>query len=349
MTAKERNKRHNKARNKEDLERPPPLEDDLQISHVARAALALGFLVSAPVSASSYPTKPVRIVVGFAAGSVSDLAARMIGDKLGSALGQPFIVEVRPGAGSNVAAQHVVRSTKDGYTLFIATSSSTIRTPGTANLGFDFATDLAPIALIARVPFVLAVYPGLGVKTVQEFIALAKTKPETLTFGGTAVGTTGYLAAQLFNKRAGTNLVIAPYPSTAQATTDLITGRISIAFASAANVLPLIEEGKLTAIAVAQPERAAAIPHVPSIDEAGLPGVNASIWIGMLAPAGTPRAVVDVLSKEVNAALRSDSVVNQMRLQGMELLGGSPEDFALQIKRDTAQWDAVLQGDGLGR
>jgi tripartite-type tricarboxylate transporter receptor subunit TctC len=320
----------------------------LEIKDFARAALALGFLVSAPVSAPGYPTKPVRIVVGFAAGSVSDLAARMIGEKLASALGQPFVVEVRPGAGSNVAAQHVVRSAKDGYTLFIATSSSTIRSPGTA-LGFDFATDLAPIALIARVPFVLAVYPGLGVRTVQEFIGLAKSKPETLTFGGTAVGTTGHLAAQLFNQRAGTNLVIVPYPSTAQATPDLITGRISIAFASAANVLPLIEEGKLTAIAVAQPERAAVIPHVPSVDEAGLPGVYASIWIGMLAPAGTPRAVVDVLSREVNAALRSETVAHQMRLQGMELLGGSPEDFDLQIKRDTAQWDAVLREEGLGK
>jgi tripartite-type tricarboxylate transporter receptor subunit TctC len=262
-------------------------EDTLKIESFAPAALALGFLVAAPVSAPGYPTKPVRIVVGFAAGSVSDIAARMIGQKLGSALGQPFVVEVRPGAGSNVAAQSVVRSPKDGYTLFIATSSSTIRSPSTENLGFDFATDLTPIALIARVPFVLTAYPGLGVRTLQEFIALAKTKPETLTFGGTAVGTTGHLAAQLFNQRAGTNLVIAPYPSTAQSTTDLITGRISIAFASAANVLPLIEEGKLSALAVAQPGRAALIPHVPSIDEAGLPGVHASIWIGMLAPAGT--------------------------------------------------------------
>jgi tripartite-type tricarboxylate transporter receptor subunit TctC len=323
--------------------------DTLKIKDFARAALALVLLVAAPVSASAYPTKPVRIVVGFAAGSVSDLAARMIGEKLASALGQPFVVDVRPGAGSNVAAQNVVRSAKDGYTLFIATSSSTIRSPGTTNPGFDFATDLAPIALIARVPFVLTAYPGLGVRTAQEFIGLAKTKPEALTFGGTAVGTTGYLAAQLFNQRAGTNLVIVPYPSTAQATTDLITGRISIAFASAANVLPLIEEGKLTAIAVAQRERAAVIPKVPSVDEAGLPGVYASIWIGMLAPAGTPRAVVDLLSREVNAALRSESVAHQMRQQGMELLGGSPEDFALQIKRDTAQWDAVLQGDGLGK
>jgi len=320
----------------------------LKIENFARTALALGFLVAAPVSVSSYPTKPVRIVVGFAAGSVSDLAARMIAEKLGSALGQPFVVEVRPGAGSNVAAQYVVRSPKDSYTLLVATSSSTIRSLG-ANPGFDFATDLTPIALIARVPFVLTAYPGLGVRTLQEFIGLAKSKPETLTFGGTAVGTTGYVAAQLFNQRAGTNLVIAPYPSTAQATTDLITGRISISFSSAANVLPLIEEGKLTAIAVAQPQRAPLIPHVPSIDEAGLPGVYASIWIGMLAPAGTPRAVVDVLSREVNAALGSADVAHQMRLQGMDLLGGSPEDFALQIKRDTAQWDAVLQGDGIGK
>jgi tripartite-type tricarboxylate transporter receptor subunit TctC len=185
------------------------------------------------------------------------------------------------------------------------------------------------------------------VTTVREFIALAKAKPESLTFGGTAVGTTGYLAAALFNQRAGTNLVIAPYPSTAQSTTDLMTGRISVAFASASNVLQLINDGKLTALAVAQPRRAAMIPNLPSIDEAGLPGVDSSIWIGMLAPAGLPREIVDALSKAVNEALKSEDVMRQMQLQGMEPLGGTPEDFALRIKDDTARWGAVLKAAGL--
>jgi tripartite-type tricarboxylate transporter receptor subunit TctC len=321
----------------------------LSIWHSVRVASVFALLSGGQVLAQDYPNKPVRIVVGFAAGSVSDLTARIVAQKIGSALGQPFVVEVRPGAGSNVAAQYVVRSPKDGYTLFVATSSSTIRGANSANFGFDFATDLTPVALIANVPFVLTAYPGLGVKTVQEFISLAKAKPEKLTFGGTAVGTTGHLAAQLFNQRAGTNLPIAAYPSTAQATTDLMTGRISIAFASAANVIQLIEEGKLTALAVAQPKRAAIIPQVPSIDEAGLPGVYASIWIGLLAPAGTPRSIVDILSKAVNVALKSDEVVQQMKLQGIEVLGGSPEEFALRIKSDTARWDAVLRATGLGR
>ena len=318
----------------------------MQLTHVVAA---LGLLVAAPAAANDYPSRPVRIVVGFAAGSVSDLAARAVGQRLGSTLGQPFVVEVRPGAGSNVAAQHVVRSPKDGHTLLVATSSSTIRGAGSANLGFDFATDLAPIALIANVPFVLTAYPGLGVRTVRDFIGLAKANPQTLTFGGTAVGTSGYLAAQLFNQHAGINLAIAPYPSTAQATTDLMTGRISIAFASAANVLQLIEDGKLTALAVAQPQRAAMVPQVPTIDEAGLPGVHASIWIGMLAPAGTPRAIVELLSKAVNAALGSEDVAGPMRLQGMELMGGSPEDFAVRIRDDTARWDAVLKAAAGGK
>ena len=259
-----------------------------------------GALALAPAAAQDYPNKPVKIVVGFAAGSVSDLTARIIGAKLGAALGQPFVVEVRPGAGANVATQSVVRSLKDGYTLLVATSSSTIRGPQSANFNFDFAADLAPVALIANVPFVLTAYPGLGVTTVKEFIALAKAKPEGLTFGGTQVGTTGHLAAQLFNQRAGTNLVIAPYPSTAQATTDLMTGRISVAFATASNVLQLIGDKKLTALAVAQPKRSALIPDVPSMAEAGLTGVDSSIWIGLLAPAGTPREIVDLLSKTVN-------------------------------------------------
>ena len=320
----------------------------MRSQRLACSVLTLALLGAASAAAQDYPNKPVRIVVGFAAGSVSDLTARTIGQKLASSLGQPFVVEVRPGAGSNVAAQHVVRSPKDGYTLFVATSSSTIRSTNSASLGFDFETDLAPVSLLASVPFVLTAYPGLGVKTLQEFIALAKAKPEGLTFGGTAVGTTGYLAAQLFNQRAGTNIVIAPYPSTAQAMTDLMTGRISIAFSSAANVLQLIEGGKLTALAVAQPRRVPMIPNIPSIDEAGLPGVDSSIWIGLLAPAGIPSAIVDVLSKAVNDALRSEEVARQMRLQGMEPLGGSPEDFAARIKSDTARWDAVLRAAGLG-
>ena len=310
----------------------------------ALLALSVG---AAPGAAQSYPDKPVKIVVGFAAGSVSDLTARVIGQKLAALLGQPFIVEVRPGAGANVATQSVVRSPKDGYTLLVATSSSTIRGPQSANFNFDFGTDLAPVALVANVPFVLTAYPGLGVKTVKEFVALAKAKPEGLTFGGTQVGTTGHLAAQLFNQRAGTNLVIAPYPSTAQATTDLMTGRISVAFATASNVLQLIGDNKLTALAVAQSQRSALIPDVPSMNEAGLPGVDSSIWIGLLAPAGTPREIVDLLSKSVNEAIKADDIVKQMQAQGMEPLGGTPDEFARRIKADTERWDAVLKAAGL--
>jgi tripartite-type tricarboxylate transporter receptor subunit TctC len=302
-----------------------------------------------PAAAQDYPSKPVKIVVGFAAGSVSDLTARIVGQHLQTALGQPFVVEVRPGAGANVATQSVVRSPKDGYTLLVATSSSTIRSPQAASFNFDFGADLAPVALISRVPFVLTAYPGLGVKNLKEFIALAKAKPEGLTFGGTAVGTTGHLAAQLFNQRAGTNIVIAPYPSTAQATTDLMTGRISVAFATASNVLPLIETGKLQGLAVAQAQRSALIPNVPSMIEAGLTGVDSSIWIGMLAPAGTPRAIVDRLSKAVNDALKAEDVKKQMRGAGMEALGGSPEEFGRQIKEDMARWDSVLKASGLAK
>ena len=313
------------------------------------AALILSALMAVPAAAQDYPSKPVKIVVGFAAGSVSDLTARLIGQKLGESLKQPFVVEVRPGAGANVATQSVVRSPADGYTLLVATSSSTIRGPQSANFNFDFGADLAPIALIANVPFVLTAYPGLGVKTVKEFIALAKAKPDGLTFGGTQVGTTGHLAAQLFNQRAGTNLVIAPYPSTAQATTDLMTGRISVAFATASNVLQLIGDNKLTALAVAQTQRSALIPDVPSMTEAGLTGVDSSIWIGLLAPAGTPLGIVDRLSKAVNEALKFDDLVKQMQLSGMEPLGGTANEFARRIKADTAQWDAVLKASGLGK
>ena len=241
----------------------------VDIGRWAYAAIATALLGASSVAAQNYPNKPVRIIVGFSAGSVSDLTARVLAQKIGSAFGQPFIVEVRPGGGSNVAAQFVARAPKDGYTLFVTTASSTIRGAGSAKLGFDFSTDFAPIALIANGPFILSSYPGLGVSTVQQFIALAKATPDKLTFGSSPVGTTGYLAARLFNQRTGIDLPIAPYPSTAQAQTDLMTGRISIAFASAANVMQLIEEKKLTALAVAQPKRTTMMPNVPTIDEAG--------------------------------------------------------------------------------
>jgi tripartite-type tricarboxylate transporter receptor subunit TctC len=322
-------------------------EGSMKLKTPTAALVAIGMLCAVSAVAQDYPTKPTKIVVGFAAGSVSDLTARIIGQQLGKALGQPFIVEVRPGAGANVATQSVVRSPKDGYTLLVATSSSTIPSPQSANFGFDFGTDLAPIALISRVPFVLTVYPGLGVKNLKEFIALAKAKPELVTFGGTAVGTTGHLAAQLFNQRAGTNLVIAPYPSTAQATTDLMTGRISVAFATASNVLPLIETGKLQALAVAQGQRSELIPNVPSMDEAGLTGVDSSIWIGMLAPTGTPRDIIGRLNQAVNEALKSEEVLKQMRAAGMEGLGGNSEEFESRIKEDMARWDSVLKASGL--
>lgn len=302
---------------------------------------------STPAWAQQYPNKPVRIIVGFAVGSTSDLLARVLGQKLGAMLGQPFVVEVRPGAGSNVAAQYVVRSPNDGYTLFVATSSSTIRGAGSSNFNFDFAKDLAPITLIANVPFMLTANSSLGAKTVKEFITLAKAKSDSMTFGATAVGTTAYLAAQLFNQRAGLNIVIAPYPSSAQATTDLITGRISVMFASVPNVLQLIEDGKLTALAVGQAKRSEIIPNIPTIDEAGLPGVDASIWIGLLAPAGTPPEIIDLLSKSVNDALKSEDVFKQLLPLGVEPIGGLPNEFARRIAADTARWDAIMKSSGL--
>ena len=310
---------------------------------MAAAALALG-----PAVAQDYPNRPVRIVVGFAAGSVSDLVARAIGQKLGSMFPQPFVVEVRPGAGSNVAAQYVARAPKDGHTLFVTTSSSTIRGPGSANLGFDFSTDFAPIALVAGVPFVFTTYPGLGVKSVEAFIALAKSNQQALTFGATAVGTSGYLAAQLFNQRAGISIPIAPYPSTAQATTDLMTGRISIAVASAANVFQLIEDGKLTALAVAQPQRAAMMPSLPTIDEAGLRGIHAESLDRAPGPGR------DTERRRDHAVAGDQRVGSVQRFRASPAIAGTGSQWEAVRKiciadQDTARWDAVLQTEQLAR
>jgi tripartite-type tricarboxylate transporter receptor subunit TctC len=315
-----------------------------------RIALAICLAASLLTSAAAqepYPSRPVRIVVGFGPASAADIVARVLAQRLGKSLQQQVVVETRPGAGSNIAAEYVARAPKDGYTLLMATVANTTNAAMMPRLSFDFAKDLAPVALVTAVPILLAANPGLGVRDVGALIALAKSKPDQIVYGSSGTGTAAHLAGELFNTMAGVRLVHVPYPGSAQALTDLIAGRIGLMFGAASTTLPHVQTGELVALAMAQSKRSRIAPEVPSMAEAGLPGFDTAVWFGLLAPAGTPAEVVSALSREVNAALKTDEVIAPLRAQGMEPIGGSPAEFAAYIASEIAKWTPVVEAAGL--
>lgn len=316
----------------------------------ALCALLVCILASAavaPAAAQTYPATTIRIVVGFGPGSSADTLARLVGKHFEQQFSQPVIVENRPGNSSMLAAEAVARAPKDGYTLFMATVANTLN-PAQNNSNFNLGTDLAPIALLGVVPNVLVAHPSVPVENLAQLIALAKSKPDSLTFGTSGSGTASHLAAELFNTKAGTKILAVHYQGGSnQALPDLLAGRITLMFNVAATLAPHVGAGKLKAIAVAQPTRAGAMPDVPTMDEAGMPGFDAGVWIGLLAPAGTPPDIVSRLSLAANAALETEAVTAALKAQGMDALGSSPKQFADFIAADIEKWTSVLTATGL--
>jgi tripartite-type tricarboxylate transporter receptor subunit TctC len=313
----------------------------------ASLALVIASCGSIAQAQSDYPTRPVRIVIGFGAGAAADTPARLLAQKFSQSLGQQFVVENRPGAGSNLAAEHVARAAKDGYTLFMGTAANTINAAISPNLTFDFAKDFAPIALVASVPNILVAHPSLGVDNLKDLIALAKQKPEQIHFGSSGVATTTHLAGELINVMAGVKLVHVPYQGSAQAMTDLLAGRIPLLFTPASAAMPHVEKGSLKAIAVTQLQRAGIAPHVPTMSEAGLTGYDIGLWFGLLAPAGTPREIVDKLARAANEGLKASDVVSTLKAAGLDPLGNSPDEFARYIASEITKGANVAQAAGL--
>jgi tripartite-type tricarboxylate transporter receptor subunit TctC len=310
---------------------------------VAILAALFCVLANAPSLADdSYPTRPVRLVVGFAAGSSADVAARIITQKLGDVLGQNVVVENHPGASGMIAAEYVARSKNDGYTLLVATIAATINTTMMPGKGPNFEKDLAPITLIGSLPNILIVNPKLGVNSVAELIALAKQKPDELRYGASGVGSGPHLASELFKQMAGIKMTGVLYPGSAQTVTDLIAGRIQVMFAPASTVVGFIKAGTVKALATSQAKRASVAPDLPTIAEAGLPGFDTGLWFGILGPAGTPNPVIDKISAATNKTLKELSVVSALKAQGFDPLGGSPDDFARYIKSETERWARVI-------
>jgi tripartite-type tricarboxylate transporter receptor subunit TctC len=297
---------------------------------------------TASVMAQTYPAQPIKVIIGFGPGSAADILARLVGKQMEVSLRQPIVVENRPGNSSMIAAETVARASADGYTLFMATIANTLN-PAETKSNFNLGRDLAPIALLGMVPNVLVAHPSVPANNLQELIALAKSKPESLTFGSSGYATASYMAAELFNEKAGTKILSVPYQGGSnQAVSDLLSGRITLMFNVAPTLAPHVEAGKLKAFAVAQSKRASIMPDVPTLAEAGMTGYDAGIWIGLLAPAGTPPAIIEKLSAAANDALNTDEVRTALKRQGTDPLGGTPKEFADFIRADIAKWVAVL-------
>lgn len=311
------------------------------------AVLGLAGAAAPAKAQSDYPSRPVRILVGVTAGASGDISARTLAQKLSQILNQQFIVENRPGAGTSLAADLVAKAPKDGYTLFLGSIANTINATLSSDLAFDFGKDFAPIMLYANVPNVLVVNPSLNASSVNDLIARAKAKPDEVMFGSSGSGTAPHLSGELFNVMAGTKMTHVPYQGSSQAMPDLVSGRINVMFAPASTVAPFIQSGQLKALAVSTLRRSALTPDLPTISESGLNGFDTSVWMGILAPAGTPKPIIDKLADAITQATKADDFVQPLQKQGFDVMAIGPDDFGKYIASETAKWAGVLQRAGL--
>ena len=297
--------------------------------------------------AQAYPTKPIRLVVPFPPGGATDILARAVAQKLTDEWGQPVVVDNRPGAGGNIGSELVAKAAPDGYTLEMGTvGTHAINASLYAKMPYDHVKDFAPVILVAGVPNVLEVNPSLPVNTVQELIAYAKANPGKLNFASSGNGTSIHLSGELFKVMTGVQMTHIPYKGSGPALQDLIGGQVQLMFDNLPPSLPQIKAGKLRALAVTSSTRSPALPDTPTIAESGLPGYEASSWFGVLAPAGTPPAIIAKLNAEIAAWLATPEAKEKMVALGANIGGGSPEDFAKHIAAETAKWQKVVKESG---
>jgi tripartite-type tricarboxylate transporter receptor subunit TctC len=303
--------------------------------------------LTGPVGAQDFPSRTVRIIAGFVPSSSTDIIARLMANQWSNALGQQFVVENRPGAASAIAADLVARSPADGHTLLVG---------GTVNLttglinpqqAFDIRRDFMPVIVVAGQPMILTVHPSVGVNSVQELIALAKSKPGELLYGSTGVGANPHLLTELFSVRTGIKMTHVPYQGSPQATTDLLAGRIHLMLSPAAAVLPHIASGRLQGLASTGARRSASVPNLPTMMEAGVPNFEGTLWFAFWAPSGTPREAIDKLSRTGNDALKSAEVKRLFETQGFDAMGGTPEEFAAFSDREIEKWGAAATAAGM--
>ena len=309
------------------------------------AALACG-VPAAQAADSSFPTRPVRLVVGYAAGGATDVLARLVAQKMGEALGQPIVVENRAGANSNVGAEVVAKATPDGYTLYVFTIANTINATLYDKLGYDPVRDFEPVGMIAKIPNVLVVNPKLPVKTVADYVRLAKESSDGVTFASSGSGSSIHLSGEMFRSRSGANMLHVPYKGSAPAVTDLLGGQVQSMFDNAPSALPHVKSGKLRAIAVTSAQHMPQLPDVPTVAESGLPGFDVQSWFSIAAPAGTPKPVIDKLNTALNKALNASDVRERMRDLAATPEPGTPEQLRTFAASEIKRWHDVVKQSG---
>ena len=315
-----------------------------------RALAAIAALTAVPrfaLADEPYPSKPIRLIVGYAPGGSADFTARLFAERMGAELGQQVIVDNRPGAGGNIGSEFVARAPHDGYTLLLAAAAQIVINPSLyKNMTFDVATGLAPITQLQVEHNLMVVNPKIPVKTVAEFIAYAKAHPDTVTFASPGIGSPAHLAGELMNKMAGLTMQHIPYKGSGPALNDLISGQVTMAIDNMPALLPQARAGKLRALAVASDRRAAAAPHIPTVSESGLKGYVVMAWKGLMAPAGTPQPVITKLHDTMIKILAVPEVRERMISLGAEPVGSTPSQFASMIRKETSEWAAVIKSTG---
>ena len=309
--------------------------------------VAITACASAQAQAPAYPTKPIRFIVGFTPGGATDLVARTISQKLGEALGQPVVVDNRPGAASNIAAELVATSPKDGHTLFLGTVSTSINPTLYKKLAYDPVRDFAPITQVTSTPFIVAVHPSLPVRNVKDLIALAKASPGKLAYASAGSGSGAHLFTEMFASMTQIKLVHIPYKGAAPATTATMSGETQIFFDNITTMLPVTRSGKLRGLAVTTARRSVTAPELPTVAEAGVPGYDANAWFGMFVPAGTPQSVIDRLNAETVKIIKLPDTRERFLSLGAEPVGGTPAEFGKFFRSEVAKWGKVVKASGV--
>jgi tripartite-type tricarboxylate transporter receptor subunit TctC len=321
-------------------EEVPVVQSLARLSAVLLAALALS------VQAQPYPSKPVRIIVPFAPGGGSDFIARFMALRLTEALGAQVIVENKPGAGGVIGIEQGVRAPADGYTLVLIASSYTVN-PSVYKLSFDPLSDITPVVQMSQGPLLVVVNPSVAVKTAKDLIAMAKAKPGELNFASPGQGSVIHMATEFFSSMAGVRMNHIPYKGTGPALTDTVAGQTQVLFSSTATALPHVKSGRLKAIGVTTARRIPALPEVPTVSESGLPGYEVVLWHGLIGPKGLPKAAVDRINAEVNKSLQQKETAAQLENDGVAPAGGTPEQFAAQIRKEIGVWKKVAADAGV--
>jgi tripartite-type tricarboxylate transporter receptor subunit TctC len=301
---------------------------------------------SGPAAAQAWPAKPVRIVVPFAAGGPADLYARVVAEKLQAALGQSFVIDNRPGGGSLVGTDVVAKSTPDGYTLLLMSNTHTVNESLIPDRPFVLLRDFAPVAPLNSSDLLMVVHPSVPANTLKEFIALAKVKPGTLNYASSGPGTPYHMAAELFKAMAGVDIVHVPYKGSSGARTDILGGQVQMMFDAITTMAPIVRAGKLKALGSSGKERSSVLPDVPTLAEAGVPGYEAVIWLGILAPAGTPRAIVEKLNGEITKIVSAPDMKESWARQGAVPMTMTTDAFAKYIRDDIEKWARIVKISG---